>query len=340
MAGEFSPTNIQHGGAGGSNELDVFVPELWSNEIIAASEITKVLANLVVSFDHTGKKGDVVHIPRPLRGAATAMTAGASVTLINTTEETVPVNIDKHYEYSRLISDLAQIQAIDSYRMFYTEDAGESLSRQIDTDIHALGATLHDPITYNDTAGTSYSKALIGSDMTTFWDSTANSNTGNGAHLTDAGIRHSGLLLDLMGAPTNGRFWVVPPESKESLLGVSRFTEQAFVGEGGMANSIRTGLIGNLYGDPVYVSNNCPTIQATDAATNYRVGMHFHKSAFALVNQRGITMETARMAQFKADLMSADVVYGVGALTTFHWDGASTHTEVDYAIAFVVPAAS
>ena len=321
-------------------ELDTFIPELWSSEIIASSEINKVLANLVTNFDHAGKKGDVVHIPRPLRGAASQMIAGNAVTLVNTTEETVPITIDQWWEYSRLISDLAKIQAIDSYRMFYTEDAGEALARKIDTDLHTLGATLHNPVTYSDTAGTNYSTALIGSDMTTFWDPTASTNTGNGAHLTDAGIRHSGLLLDLMGCPTSNRVWVVPPESKESLLGVSRFTEQAFVGEGGMANSIRSGLIGNLYGDPVYVSNNCKTIQATDASTNYRVGMHFHKSAFALVSQKGITMETSREALFKSDLMSADVVYGTGPLTTFHFDGASTHTEVDFAIAFVVPAAA
>ena len=330
----FDAANIQ---AGRTAELETFVPELWSQEIIAASEVNKVLANLVTNFDHTGKKGDTVHIPRPLRGAASAMSAGSAVTLVNTTEETVPLTIDQWWEYSRLISDLAAIQAIDSYRMFYTDDAGEALARKIDTDLHALGATLHDPITYNDTAGTNYSKALIGSDFTTFWDGSA---AGNGAHLTDAGIRHAGLLLDLMNCPQSNRFWVVPPESKESLLGIARFTEQAFVGEGGSANSIRNGLIGDLYGDPVYVSNNCPTITSTSPANNFRVGMYFHKSAFALVSQRGITMETSREALFKADLMSADVVYGTGPLTTFYFDGASTHTEVDFAIAFVVPAAS
>jgi hypothetical protein len=200
----------------GTTQLDTFIPELWSNEIIAASEINKVLANLVTRFDHAGKKGDVVNIPRPLRGAASAMVEGNSVSLIRTTEETVPVPIDQWWEYSRLITDLAAIQSIDSYRMFYTDDAGEALARKIDTDLHALGATLHNPITYSDTAGTDYSNALIGSDMTTFWDPAANTNTGNGSHLTDVGIRHSGLLMDLMGAPNNNRVWVVPPESKES----------------------------------------------------------------------------------------------------------------------------
>jgi hypothetical protein len=65
-----------------------------------------------------------------------------------------------------------------------------------------------------------------------------------------------------------------------------------------------------------------------------------HKSAFALIEQRGITLETSREALYKSDLMSADVVYGTAPLTTFHFDGVATHTEVDFAIAFVVPASA
>ena len=90
-----------------------------------------------------------------------------------------------------------------------------------------------------------------------------------------------------------------------------------------------------LYGSEVYVSSNCPTIQADDASTNYRVGLYFHRSSMALVNQLAINMDTAYRLEYKGDIMSADTVYGVGKLSTFITTGSAA---VDGAIAFVVPA--
>jgi hypothetical protein len=48
----------------------VFIPELWSNEVIASYKKNLVLANLVTRMSHVGKKGDSIHIPKPGRGSA------------------------------------------------------------------------------------------------------------------------------------------------------------------------------------------------------------------------------------------------------------------------------
>ena len=45
-----------------------FIPEVWSDEIIAAYKKNLVAANLVKKMNFKGKKGDTVHIPAPTRG--------------------------------------------------------------------------------------------------------------------------------------------------------------------------------------------------------------------------------------------------------------------------------
>jgi len=47
-----------------------FIPEVWSDEIVAAYKKSLVAANLVKKMSFKGKKGDTVHIPSPNRGSA------------------------------------------------------------------------------------------------------------------------------------------------------------------------------------------------------------------------------------------------------------------------------
>lgn len=72
-----------------------FIPEIWSDEVIAAYKKNLVMANLVTRMNFVGKKGDAIHIPAPARGAASAKAASTQVTLIAATESEVVVNIDK-----------------------------------------------------------------------------------------------------------------------------------------------------------------------------------------------------------------------------------------------------
>ena len=135
MATAFSPS-----GSVTTTTADKFIPEIWSDEIIAAYKKNLVLANLVMKMNFKGKKGDTIHIPAPTRGSASAKAAETAVTLIAATESEVQVSINKHYEYSRLIEDIVEAQALNSLRNFYTSDAGYSLAKQVDTDLVQLGS--------------------------------------------------------------------------------------------------------------------------------------------------------------------------------------------------------
>jgi len=294
-----------------------FIPELWSDEVIGAYKSNLVVANLVTKISHKGKKGDTIHIPVPARGSATLKAADAEVTLIASTNTVVDVPITTHYEYSKLIEDIAEIQALSSMRKFYTDDAGYALAKQVDTDLMNLAEGFQSGATTDKT----YGSAFIGSGATAFTGT-------NEADITDAGIRAFLLNLDNADVPMDNRALIIPPVAANDLLGINRFTEQQYIGNG---DAIKTGKIGQIYGVDVYISTNCPTVKASggsagSAAGTERVGMLMHKDAVVFAEQMGVRTQTQYKQEYLGDLFTADTIYGVKELRN------------DAALAFVVPA--
>ena len=316
MATSFSPTNSVT-----TTTADKFIPDIWSDEIVAAYKKNLVLANLVMKMNFKGKKGDTVHIPAPTRGSANAKAAEAAVTLIAATESEVTVSINKHYEYSRLIEDIVEAQALNSMRNFYTSDAGYALARQVDTDLVQLGRSAN-----GGTAGAAaYAAAYIGGDGTTAYVAANN----NESALTDASIRRTIQRLDDNDTPMDNRFFLIPPSSRNTLMGLARYTEQAFVGNG---TAIRTGEIGNLYGIPVFTSSNADTTSGSGAA---RVCLMGHKDAMVLVEQVGIRSQVQYKQEYLATLFTSDTLYGVAALRNAATVGAAKSSAM---FALAVPA--
>ncbi len=283
-----------------------FIPEIWSDEIVATYKKNLVLANLVKKMAFKGKKGDSVHIPAPTRGNASVKTASAQVTLIAATESEVVVTINQHYEYSRLIEDIVEAQALASLRNFYTEDAGYALARQVDSSLIQLGRAVN-----GGGSTAAYNAAFSGADGTTAYVAAA--NTGLGA-LTDAAIRRSIQRLDDNDVPMDNRFLMVPPSTRNTLMGIARFTEQAFVGEQGANNTIRNGEIGNVYGIPVFVSNNADTTSGTTAT---RVCLMGHRDFAVLVEQMGVRSQTQYKQEWLGTLFTSDMLYGVKELRDY-----------------------
>ncbi len=282
-----------------------FIPELWSDDVIAAYKTNLVMANLVTKINHVGKKGDTIHIPVPGRGSASAKAAGAVVTLVTDTATLKDISINKHFEYSRLIEDMAAVQSIDSFRGFYTNDAGYALATQVDNDLWALVEALQGG-TVGGTGAALWEKAVIGGNGSTLYTG----NSSNDTALTDAGIRKMIQTLDDANVPQTERVLVIPPVERNTLMGIARFTEQAFTGEMGPGNTIRNGMIGDVYGIQVYVSSNAPSIDS--AAT--RIGALLHKDALAFVEQMSIRSQTQYKQEHLSDLYTADTIYGVGEL--------------------------
>lgn len=289
----------------GTNHVTVttaatFIPEIWSDEIVAAYKKSLVMANLVKKMSFKGKKGDTVRIPAPTRGDATAKTAGNQVNLIAATEGDIVVSIASHFEYSRLIEDIVEAQALSSLRSFYTDDAGFALGKRVDSSLIQLGRGARS----GNAANQAYTGGIIGSTGVAY-----TSGTSNAAAIADAGIRKAIQLLDDQDVPMDGRSLVVPPVARNSMLGIARFTEQAFKGTG---STLINGEFGDLYGVKVYVSTNCDT--AAGNSTTDRVGLMFHRDAMVLVEQIGVRAQTQYKQEYLGTLFTADTLYGVSEL--------------------------
>jgi N4-gp56 family major capsid protein len=322
----FSPTNSVT-----TTSAANFIPEIWSDEIVASYKKNLVLANLVKKMSFKGKKGDTVNIPSPARGNASAKAATDAVTLIAESDTMIQVLINQHYEYSRLIEDIVEVQALTSLRSFYTEDAGYALARRIDTSLVQLGRAFNGATVGTDDYATSASstKAYVGSDGTTAY----NSASSNAAALTDAAIRRTIQRLDDNDVPMDGRFFLIPPSSRNTLMGLARYTEQAFVGEAGSNNTIRNGEVGNLYGMPVFVSSNADFGAGNSGAD--RIALMGHRDSMVLVEQQGIRAQTQYKQEYLGTLFTSDTIYGVQALRTSASAGAATSSA---AYALAVPA--
>ena len=285
---------------------DKFIPEVWSDEIIATYKKNLVAANLIKKMNFAGKKGDTVHLPKPGRMTANQKAAQTQVTLNTDTATETLVSINQHWEASVLIEDIVEAQALASMRQFYTDDMGYALARKVDSFILELGRGV------NGGGGTNaYSGALSGADGSTAY--VAGANTGVGA-LTDVAIRRSIQRLDDNDVPMDGRFLIVPPSTRNTLMGINRFTEQAFVGEVGGNNTIRTGEIGNVYGIPVYVTTNADT---TSGSTATRIALMGHRDFAVFVEQKGVRTQSQYKQEYLGTLLTADTLFGAAELRDF-----------------------
>ena len=285
-----------------------FIPEIWSDEVVAAYQSNLVLANLVKKLSMTGKKGDVLHIPAPERGSATAKAANTAVTIQNATEGEVQISLNKHFEYSRLIEDITETQALSSLRQFYTGDAGYALAKQVDTSLFELGKQFG---TNDDSYIGTGSYFIDGTNGLTQYDD----DTVNGATdvFTDEGFRDLIQKMDDADVPMDGRCLVVPPSLRNAIMGITRYSSSDFV-DGRVVNN---GQIGNLYGIDIFVSSNCPIIEAAadnGAGGDVKQGMLFHKDTMVLAEQMGVRSQTQYKQDFLATLYTADTLYGTAVL--------------------------
>ena len=300
------------GGFVDNTSAATFIPELWSDEIRAAYKSNLVMANLVKKMPMTGKKGDTIHVPAPFRGTANAKVENVAVTVQNNTESEVVINIDKHFEFSRLIEDITEVQALDTLRQFYTDDAGYGLSKQVDSDLFTLGTGLGDG-TYASapTAADWVHSACYFNDATNGATAYAEDTVSEADIFTDEFFRGRIQALDDADVPMTDRHFVVPPALKNTLLGIDRFNSRDFSNTQGVVS----GMIGEVYGIPVYVSTNCPVIEAaadnTASNADVRGALLFHRDAFIHAEQMGIRSQVQDKLEWLGTLYVADTIYGI-----------------------------
>jgi hypothetical protein len=245
-----------------------------------------------------GKKGDTIHLPKPVRGAANAKLENQQVTIQQNTTGELLIYIDKHYEYSTEIEDILALQGHASLRAFLTEDAGYALATQVDNDLFALGKKLG-----NGTgASWVHNRAFQFNTSTGALETYDADGTADVGKFNDDGFRDAIQVLDDADIPMQNRVLVIPPSAKNDILGITRYSSSDFIDGRPVAN----GKIGNIYGVDVYVSSNCPVIE-----TGVKAGLLMHKDAFVLAEQQSVRSQTQYQLDRLSNLFVADTVYGV-----------------------------
>jgi len=308
MATQTYPGTVGGGSIVNKTAAATFIPEIWSDEVIAAYQKNLKMAPLVKKLPMTGKKGDVIHIPKPIRGAASAKVADTAVNIQANVEGELQVSVDRHFEYSRFIEDIVEVQALNSLRQFYTEDAGYQLALKVDTDLMNAATGFGN--------GTMDLAAPSGADWVNSNSYYFDAASGGGTPLTafaastvaagdvfsDAGFRQAIQLLDDADVPMDGRCIIVPPVVRNTIMGTERFSSSDFVS----GQTVNTGLIGNLYGVDVYVSSNCPTLES-----NVRGCILMQKDALVHAEQMSVRSQTQYKQEYLSTLYTADTLYGV-----------------------------
>jgi len=314
MAGETSGTYFTANAVVDKTAAGTFIPEIWSDEVIAAYQKNLKLAPLVKRIQMAGKKGDVIHIPKPTRGSASAKAEATAVTIQANLESELTVTVDRHFEYSRLIEDIVEVQALNSLRQFYTEDAGYQLALKVDTDLHSAGTGFGNGgaiVFSGSVAPTDYQHTgcFFNDNGTTtqYTDDTLVA----GDDFTDAFFRDMIQKLDDNDVPMEDRCLIIPPATRNAIMGIDRYVSSDFVS----GQSVNSGLIGNLYGVDIYVSSNCATIEAagdnTAGTVDTRAALLFHKDAIVMAEQMAVRSQTQYKQEYLSTLYTADTLYGV-----------------------------
>jgi hypothetical protein len=261
-----------------------FIPEMWSEEIIAEYEKSLVMKPLVKSLKVAGKKGDTVRIPMPVRSDANRKLEETQVTLVADQSGEKVISIDQHWEYSKLIEDITMIQAQPSMRKFYTQDAGYALATRVDSDL--ISAALNGWTAIGHMTDTGLVVPAV---------------EGSAGDFSDQGFRDGIQILDDANVPMDSRKLVIPPAARNHIMGIDRYVSSDFVNGRGVVN----GKIGELYGVDVFVSTNLPANNAGEKPC-----LLFHTDALVIAEQSAIRSQTQYKQEYLADLLTSDTLYG------------------------------
>ena len=262
----------------------------------------------------TGKKGDTIHVPKPIRGAASAKGESAAVTIQANLESELQISVDRHFEYSRFIEDIVETQALNSLRQFYTEDAGYQLALKVDTDLMNAATGFGDgtkTLAPADTGADWIASNSYYSNAGTALAAYAADTVATGDNFSDAVFRALIKLMDDADVPMENRALVIPPAVRSTIMGINRYVSSDFVN----GRATESGLIGNLYGVDVYVSSNCPVVEtgAENGASSLdaRGCLFFHKDAIVHAEQMAVRSQTQYKQEYLSTLYTADTLYGV-----------------------------
>ena len=205
----------------------VFIPEIWSTQIIRHRDETLVMKDAVSMIDFNGGKGDTIYIPYISNLAINTKVAGSPVFYQSFSDNRWQMVVNRYKEVSFAIDDLLRIQSQNDLRSIYTERAGFAMSRDIEYALLAERATING---YNS-----------GSNVIT-----------SGSSLDYSDILAAMEILDVANVPREGRRLIISPKQYASLLTQPEFINADY----NTGNAVSTGTVGNILGMPVKMTSS------------------------------------------------------------------------------------
>jgi P22 coat protein - gene protein 5. len=263
----------------GTTASDAFAPDVWSKEVLMFVKSNLVLLPLIKHYDADVKSsGQTLEIPNVSAISANLKAENTVVTLNYNTESKTTITLNKHYESSFIVEDIAATQAQSNLRTDYTQAAAYAIAEKIDSD--------------------------LATNMTSTWKTASQAYGAYGTAISDTLILAVNRYLSENKAPRTDRSLVVHPKGESELLAIDKFVRYDALGSG---EAIKTGKLGTLYGVEVYMSQNLVYL---DTATDEYNHLFFHKEAWAIAMQ----MEPRTQASYKQEylgwLVTVDVLYG------------------------------
>jgi hypothetical protein len=228
----------------------VFSPDIWSKQVLRATESNLVIANSVNrSFEDDASVGKAVKVASIGNLGARAKAENTAITYetIAETVTTITLNI---WTYAALgIEDIVKVQSQIDVQNEYQRKLGYAVAKDIDTKL----AT--------DFAGFSQSVGTLGTAA------------------SDANVLGAIKLLDDADVPDSDRFFIMTPAEKVAKLALDRWSNALYIGTGNMP--VKNGNLGDMYGLNLKVTTNL--VKPAAGQANNAI---FHRDALALVVQR------------------------------------------------------
>jgi hypothetical protein len=327
------PSSVYLGGVNTRNEIDNFIPNMWTDDIIRYRDRKFHMASAVRTYNFIGQKGDELALPLVGRSGVYDRIPGQPVRLQVKAPGQYKVRVDQDKESSFGIDKIVKIQSqYDAYTA-YVKEAGYAMARDLDNALLAL-------------------RASVPTGRRLFFTSNGTA-AGTPQGLSKAGIETAIQLMMEEDVDYEECHWVLSPNQLLDLSSVDEFISNDF----NFAN-MRNGIVGTLYGLPVHVTtqitNNTldgyrngegapgePTPGVTgspyvptqedvtptflnrgqtgsEVANPFQTGMLVHPDWAVLLKQQNIMVETSRETLLQLDAFVTTHVYGAKSFRRDH----------------------
>jgi hypothetical protein len=294
MSNYVTPT-IGTGAVSGAGAESLNVPKLWAKEL-QDNRVNNLVMWALIDSTYTSEisqKGDVLHLNfmDEITDSTAANTAVSGLTVDGLTTSQVDLLIDRYIRKVLGVQDVLKAQSAYDYRSPHTTRLGRYLDRALDEEVMR--------------------KAIAGVAAGNTITATGNTNTTIGF----ADVVKAAAKLDLKNVPMDNRVIVINGAGLGDLRQVAEFTLHSSTGEAGLVKT-QTGLVGSIYGMPVYISN--AVTESGVAGSKVWNFLMFHKSALVGATQSVPSFEADRDKVNGVDFIAGAELFGVKVVRPDH----------------------